>query len=326
MSTPSATLSFIADLIMDQFGPDLDFLKEKYESNANLSTLFDQGKRHYVEFLVALIESLQCNKANAFAIQLQLLPPLHVDVLWKFHCLELKRYRIFEENVLTAYGEHRHNTDLKHLDYCCADDERDKKVRTEMTKNFYTLYKLKFENPDEVRVRKKYRLKYFPTPNPLIRQDSSVSPHLESALKEENLVPIQMNSAFIASLLKDDYIASLLKVDAKNSRKLKKKKEAISSMQVEMIKKLEGKNFEDILSLIEKCQEMQEVIERLRQRSTFIKKCIEFLKKQCSETDSAKLEPAMNEKDLALIVIKQKERQRVGVQMHNHMVIIRSSK
>lgn len=97
-------------------------------------------------------------------------------------------------------------------------------------------------------------------------------------------------------------------------------------MQVELIEKLEGEDFEDILSLIEKCEEMKEVIERLRQRSDFIKRCIEFVKKQCSETDSAKLEPAMDEKELALIVIKQKERQRVGVQMHNHMVIIRSSK
>lgn len=154
MSTPSATLPYIADRVMEQFGQDLDFLKEKYESYTHLSTLFKQGKRHYVEYLVALIASLEeYNKELNPLPPLQLLPPVHVDTIWHLHILETERYREFEENVLHVYRQNGRKTDLKHLNYSWVkNDENGRKVLIEWTKAFYKYNNLAFENPDETKM------------------------------------------------------------------------------------------------------------------------------------------------------------------------------
>ena len=94
----SSVLSIIAtdlSLIIEQIqtSHDLDYLRHHY-SRHGLTIPFDDAKKHYIGHLLATIA----------AENVQLSPPLHVDVLWQGHLLETKRWRVCEKLVIEKYN------------------------------------------------------------------------------------------------------------------------------------------------------------------------------------------------------------------------------
>lgn len=135
MSKPldQSTLTSTVDGLLDSY--DLDFLKKEYERNAiGMSIPFNECKKHYIQYLLAMIAS---DSFQVIDNTLKLSPPLHVDVLWHSHILETRRYREFEEIVLDAYRQSGRETKLKHLDHSVVDNKVGREDRIEKTRVFY---------------------------------------------------------------------------------------------------------------------------------------------------------------------------------------------
>ena len=138
------TLASVASKILQEY--DLRFLKENYEQRSGMSIPFNECKRHYVEYLLAMIAS---HSLLAIDKSLQLSPPLHVDVLWHSHILETKRYREFEKIVLESYRQSERETNLQHFDHSVVDNTVGREERLKKTKGFYQVLGFTFVNTDE---------------------------------------------------------------------------------------------------------------------------------------------------------------------------------
>ncbi|GFH52666.1 predicted protein [Chaetoceros tenuissimus] len=139
------TLTSVANELLLQEN-DLDFLKEDYEHKTGMSVSFEDCKRHYIEYLLALIAA---HSLLAIDNSLQLSPPLHVDMLWHSHILETRRYREFEKMVLEAYNKSGRKSDLQHLDHSVVDNKVGREERIKKTKGFYQLLGFTFVNSVE---------------------------------------------------------------------------------------------------------------------------------------------------------------------------------
>ncbi|GFH52665.1 predicted protein [Chaetoceros tenuissimus] len=126
-------------------GYDLNFLREDYEKEA-LSISFEDCKRHYIEYLLAEITAHSLLLVNN---SLRIIPPLHVDKLWKLHVQETRDYRQFEKYVLFIYRQSGRATNLVHLDYSNKDSRNRREERLEQTKSLYQIAGLVFVNSDE---------------------------------------------------------------------------------------------------------------------------------------------------------------------------------
>ena len=141
MSIPKeqTTLTSIVDRLLER--NDLDFLKEEYENKFGISVPFTDCKRHYINYLLALIA------ADSFQVidnSLKLSPPLHVDALWHSHILETSRYREFEKIVLEAYRQSGRETSLQHLEHSVVDNKVGREERIKKTRWFYETLGLVF--------------------------------------------------------------------------------------------------------------------------------------------------------------------------------------
>ncbi|GFH52675.1 predicted protein [Chaetoceros tenuissimus] len=135
MSIPQEQTTFtsIVDRLLESY--DFDFLKEEFEKNEiGMSVPFNECKRHYIEYLLAMIAA---NSFRGIDKTLKLSPPLHVDVLWHSHILETSRYRDFEKLVLEAYRQSGRESNLQHLDHSVVDNKVGREERLERTKVFY---------------------------------------------------------------------------------------------------------------------------------------------------------------------------------------------
>lgn len=104
------------------------------------------------------------------------------------------------------------------------------------------------------------------------------SPNLKTSIDEEDLALGNKLNSIKASLLEVEAI------EAKYSNKMQNNIEAMTSMKVEMKKKIDEENFEDTVNINVKCIEMKKVNKRLQKKSTIIKRYVESVKKHCIET------------------------------------------
>ncbi|GFH50339.1 hypothetical protein CTEN210_06815 [Chaetoceros tenuissimus] len=118
----------------------LDYLQQYYNRHG-MTTPFNDAKNHYVGHLLATI---------AAGEDVQLSPPLHVDVLWHGHLLDTKRWRVFEKLVLDKYKESGRQTDMEHIDHSVEDNVLGRDERMERTRIFYEQIGLRFHNGDDV--------------------------------------------------------------------------------------------------------------------------------------------------------------------------------
>ena len=162
------SLASVATEILREY--DFSFLQENYEQRSGMSIPFNECKRHYVEYLLAMIAS---HSLLATDKSLQLSPPHHVDVLWHSHILETKRYREFEKIVLESYRRSERETNLQHLDHSVIDDRVGREERLKKTEEFYQVLGFTFVNIDE---------------------DSSDVQSSESEFHEGNLTPLSVST------------------------------------------------------------------------------------------------------------------------------------
>ena len=114
---------------------DLDYLHQYYNRHG-LTTPFVDAKNHYVGHLLATIA----------AKDVELSPPLHVDVLWHGHLLETKRWRVFEKLVIEKYKENGRQTNMEHIDYSLVASMSGQDERLQVTRNFYEVLGLQYNN------------------------------------------------------------------------------------------------------------------------------------------------------------------------------------
>ena len=138
------TPASVASKILQEY--DLSFLQENYEQRTGMSIPFNECKRHYVEYLLAMIAS---HSLLGIEKSLQLSPPLHVDVLWHSHILETKRYREFEKIVLESYRRSERETNLQNLDHSVVDNKVGREERIKKTQGLYQVLGFTFVNTDE---------------------------------------------------------------------------------------------------------------------------------------------------------------------------------
>ncbi|GFH50337.1 hypothetical protein CTEN210_06813 [Chaetoceros tenuissimus] len=123
---------------------DLDYLSLHYIQHG-MATPFHDAKKHYIGYLLATIAAESFKTIS----NIQLSPPLHVDVLWHGHLLETKRWRVFEKLVIEKYKESGRQTDIEHIDHSVVDNLSGRKERLQQTRSFYEVLGLEFKNDDD---------------------------------------------------------------------------------------------------------------------------------------------------------------------------------
>jgi len=103
-------------------------------------TPFLDAKKHYVEYLIVSVAAKAFNNTG-------MVPPVHVEKLWRIHLLETKSYRALEKMVIEKLNSDSPiNAGVEHIEHSSLKGDEDSTQQLLMTQTMYTFMSFDFHD------------------------------------------------------------------------------------------------------------------------------------------------------------------------------------